>query len=67
MMNLNWAEKYGVRLIFGRVPEVTLNETLENFVQAERLYTCKSKGNLLHLAKVCSMVQFLFFKIFLNN
>jgi hypothetical protein len=54
MMNLNWAEKYGVRLIFGKVPEVTLNDALENFTQAERLYANKSKGNLLHLAKVFS-------------
>ncbi len=55
MMNLNWAEKYGVRLIFGKVPEITLNDALENFTQVEKLYTNKSKGNLLHLAKVVTI------------
>ena len=51
MNNLNWAEKCGVRLLFGKVPEITLDDALDNFIQVEKLNASKSKGNLLYLAK----------------
>jgi hypothetical protein len=52
MCNLNWAEKTGVRLMFGKSPDVSLDDAMENFVQVEKLHKNKSKGNLLYYAKV---------------
>lgn len=51
MCNLSWAERSGLKLIFGKVPNITLNDAMENFEQVEKLYGNRSKGNLLHLAK----------------
>ena len=61
MCNLSWAEKTGVRLVFGKVPSVDLSDALNDFLKVEELHKNKSKGNLLHLAKV---VQFKYFGLF---
>jgi hypothetical protein len=52
MCNLSWIEKNGIRLLFGNVPSVTIDDALSDFLKVEELHKQKSKGNLLHLAKV---------------
>lgn len=49
--NLTWAERYGVRVIFGKVPNVTIEYALNDFLKVEELHKNKSKGSSLHLAK----------------
>lgn len=56
MCNLSWAEKTGVRLVFGKVPNVDLSDALKDFLKVEELHKNKSKGNLLHLAK-CLIIK----------
>jgi hypothetical protein len=52
MLNLNWAEKTGIRLMFGKIPDFSLDDAFNDFSKAQELNANKSKGNLLHLAKV---------------
>ena len=35
MCNLNWAEKYGCRLVFGYIPDVTLDDALNDFLKVK--------------------------------
>jgi len=35
MCNLNWAEKYGIRLVFGSIPAVTLDDALNDFLKVQ--------------------------------
>lgn len=51
MLNLSWAERYGVRLIFGKIPNVSIEYAMEDFLKVEELHKNKSKGSTLHLAK----------------
>ena len=52
MCNLNWAERYGVRILFGKIPNVNIELALADFLMHEELHTNKSKGCSLYLAKV---------------
>ena len=38
--------------MFGKVPNVEFSDALNDFLKVEELHKNKSKGNLLHLAKV---------------
>lgn len=51
MCNLSWAERYGVRVIFGKVPSVDIDLAMSDFLKHEELHKNKSKGCSLHLAK----------------
>lgn len=51
MCNLSWAEKGGIRLIYGKIPRISIETALDDFVAAEKIHPRKSKGNLLYLAK----------------
>lgn len=51
MCNLSWAERYGVRIVFGKVPDVSIEYAMEDFLKVEELHKNKSKGCSLHLAK----------------
>ena len=33
MCNLTWAEKYGIRVLFGKVPEITLEDAYKDFLK----------------------------------
>jgi hypothetical protein len=57
MANLSWAEKYGIRLIYGQTPAVSVDDAFRDFLKAEELNGGKSKGNLLYLAK-CYIQKF---------
>jgi hypothetical protein len=52
MCNLSWAERYGARVVFGKLPEVSLDDAYNDFLMVEKMHKNKSKGNLLYLAKV---------------
>lgn len=51
MCNLSWAERYGVRVIFGKVPNVDIEQAMSDFMKHEELHKNKSKGCSLHIAK----------------
>jgi hypothetical protein len=51
MMNLNWAEKYGIRVLFGKIPDIGPDAAYNDFLKVEELHKNKSKGSILHLAK----------------
>lgn len=52
MLKLSWAESYAVKLLFGNIPKLTLDDALNDFLKAETLHPRKSKSNLLYLTKV---------------
>jgi len=52
MCSLSWAERYGVRIVFGKMPNITIEYAMENFSKVEELHKNKSKGCSLYLAKV---------------
>ena len=31
MCNLSWAEKYGIRLVFGKVPDSSIEDAMQDF------------------------------------
>ncbi len=33
MCNLSWAEKYGVRLVFGKIPDISIENAYQDFIQ----------------------------------
>ena len=35
MCNLSWPEKYGVRLVFGKVPDVNLEDAHRDFLRVK--------------------------------
>jgi hypothetical protein len=37
MCNLSWAEKYGCRLVFGSIPDVTLDDALNDFLKVGKI------------------------------
>ena len=37
MCNLSWAEKYGCRLVFGYIPDVTLDDALNDFLRVNKI------------------------------
>lgn len=51
MCNLSWAERYGVRVIFGKLPDVTIESAMKDFLKVEELHKNKSKASSLYLAK----------------
>lgn len=51
---LSWAEKYAIKFVFGNIPDNCLEAAFDDFSKVELLNKNKSKGNLLHLAKVSS-------------
>lgn len=51
MCNLSWAERYGIRLIFGKVPNVNIESAVKDFLKVEELHNKKSKGSTLYLSK----------------
>ncbi|CAF0869074.1 unnamed protein product [Brachionus calyciflorus] len=51
MSKLNWAETYAIKLIFGNIPKITMDDAFNDFLQAENLNPQKSKGNLLYISR----------------
>ena len=50
-MSLSWAEKYGIRVLFGKIPDIGPDDAYNDFLKVEELHKNKSKGSILHLAK----------------
>jgi hypothetical protein len=56
MVKLNWAESYAIRLLYGKIPTVNIDDALNDFLRAEKLHPKKSKSNLLYLTRVCQQL-----------
>lgn len=52
MLGLSWPEKYAVKLFCREMPEITIENALDDFLQAENLNPKQSKSNLLYVVKV---------------
>ena len=66
MQELSWAEKYAIRLLFGKIPAVSTDDAMNDFLRSEQLHSGKSKGNLLYLAKVCMQIDRFFIYLFIS-